>query len=177
MIDDFDLTNLKKDEKKRTNSKAKGSRFERKIATIFNDRFKTKEFSRTPGSGAFATTHSLPEHLQIYGDLIAPKNFKYCIECKKGYNNLKINHLLDYSSQLWKFIEQCEKDSEKCQKLPMVLFQQDRQPILAIIKNSTFFLGTQNTEGPTNYIKFGDYKIVPFEEIIDKWILGDWFTG
>ena len=94
MIDDYDLTNLKTDKKKRTNSKAKGSRFERKIASILNDRLNTKEFSRTPGSGAFATTHNLPDYLKIYGDLIAPSKFKYCIECKKGYKNIKINHIL-----------------------------------------------------------------------------------
>ena len=49
MHDDYDITNLRKSEKKRTNSKAKGSRFERKIAGMFNDRFNTSEFSRTPG--------------------------------------------------------------------------------------------------------------------------------
>ena len=177
MNDDYDLTNLKSSKKKRTNSKAKGSRFERKIATMFNDRFKTKEFSRTPGSGAFATTHSLPEHLQIYGDLIAPKNFKYCIECKKGYSSIKINNLLDHSSQFWKFIDQCEKDSQKCNKEPMVLFQQDRQPILAIIKGNKYFYSTQNMVGPTEYVKFGDYIMVPFEEVLNKWVVVDWFTN
>ena len=176
MKDDYDLTNLQKEEKKRTNSKAKGSRFERKIATMFNDRFKTTEFSRTPGSGAFATTHSLPEHLQIYGDLIAPKNFIYNIECKKGYKNIKINNLLDYSSQLYKFINQCEKDAQKCKKEPMLLFQQDRQPILAVIRGNKYFYCTQNMEGPTEYVKFGDYKLVPFEEILAKWNSADWFT-
>ena len=176
MNDDFDLTNLKSDKKKRTNSKAKGSRFERKIATMFNDKFETTEFSRTPGSGAFATTHSLPEHLQIYGDLIVPKNFKYCIECKKGYKNIKLNNLLDYSSQLWKFIQQCEKDSIKCNKEPMVLFQQDRQPILAILRN-TWFYTTHNTEGPTLYVQFGDYIMVPFEDALNKWNTLDWFTS
>ena len=176
MKDDYDLTNLQKEEKKRTNSKAKGSRFERKIATMFNDRFKTTEFSRTPGSGAFATTHSLPEHLQIYGDLIAPKNFIYNIECKKGYKNIKLNNLLDYSSQLYKFINQCEKDAQKCKKEPMLLFQQDRQPILAIIRGNKYFYSTQNLEGPTEYVKFGDYKLVPFEEILAKWNSADWFT-
>ena len=175
MNDNYDLTNLQKEEKKRTNSKAKGSRFERKIATMFNDRFETKEFSRTPGSGAFATTHSLPEHLQIYGDLIAPKNFKYCIECKKGYKNIKINHILDYSSQLWKFIKQCEKDSIKCNKEPMILFQQDRQPILAILRSSWFYT-THNTEGPTPSIRFEEYMMVPFEEILQKWVPQDWFS-
>ena len=177
MNDNFDLTNLKSDKKKRTNSKAKGSRFERKIATMFNDRFKTKEFSRTPGSGAFATTHSLPEHLQIYGDLIAPKNFKYCIECKKGYKNINLNNLLDYSSQLFKFIQQCEKDSGKCGKEPMLLFQQDRQPILGITRGNIYFYSTQNMVGPTKYVEFGDYKLFPFEEILTTWATHDWFTG
>ena len=185
MNDNYDLTNLGNNAKKRTNSKAKGSRFERKIATMFNDRFETTEFSRTPGSGAFATTHSLPEHLQIYGDLIAPKNFKYCIECKKGYNNLKINNILDYSSQLWKFIEQCEKDSTKCGKEPMLLFQQDRQPILAIIRaeshgydyvNNSFY-NSQNMEGPTAFVRFDSYYMVPFEEILSKWERPNWFKN
>ena len=181
MHDDYDITNLQKTEKKRTNSKAKGSRFERKIAGMFNNRFDTQEFSRTPGSGAFATSHTLPEHLQIYGDLIASKNFRYCIECKKGYSSIKINHLLDYSSLLWKFIEQCEKDSNKCDKEPMVLFQQDRQPILAIT-NEKWFYYTHNTEGNVPYIKLGKYNdtqylVLPFEEILKDWSFSDWFTS
>jgi len=169
MHDEYDLTNLNNETKKRTNSKAKGSRFERKVASLFNDRFKTKEFSRTPGSGAFATTHSLPDHLQIYGDLITPKNFNYCIECKKGYKNININHLLDYSSQLWKFINQCEKDAKKCNKEPMVIFQQDRQPILCIVKcwqthENQIVLGTTG------------YKVILFEEALSVWSDGDWLS-
>ena len=84
MKDDYDLTKLlAKKGKKKLNSKAKGSRFERKISDMLNERFKTKDFCRTPGSGAFATTHSLPDHLRIYGDLITPKNFKFILELKK----------------------------------------------------------------------------------------------
>jgi Holliday junction resolvase len=131
MKDNYDISALKK--KKRVNSRAKGSTFERSIAKLLNDRFNTTEFSRTPGSGAFATTHSLPAHLQIYGDLITPENFRYCIECKKGYNKENLYSLYNYSSDLWGFIEQCEKDSEKCNKIPMVIFKQDRQPILVIV--------------------------------------------
>jgi|TARA_R100001143_G_scaffold63465_2_gene70718 hypothetical protein len=181
MIDEYDLTNLSSDTKRRTNSKAKGSRFERKIAGMFNDRFDTQEFSRTPGSGAFATSHTLPEHLQMYGDLIAPKNFRFCIECKKGYSNIKINHLIDYSSQLWNFIEQCEKDSSKCDKEPMVLFQQDRQPILAITPEKWIY-SSHNTEGFTPSIKIGknnstQYLVLPFEQILKDWSAQDWFTS
>ena len=131
MEDNYDISALKK--KKRKNSRAKGSTFERQIAKLFNDRFNTTEFSRSPGSGAFATTHDLPDYLKIYGDLITPQNFKYCIECKKGYNKENLYSLYNYSSDLWGFLDQCLKDSEKCDKIPMVIFKQDRQPTLAIV--------------------------------------------
>ena len=170
MFDDYDLKNLQKEKKKKTNSKAKGHRFERKIACMLNDKFETKEFSRTPGSGAFATTHSLPEYLKIYGDLIAPKSFKYCIECKKGYKGIKINHIFDYRSLLWKFIEQCENDSKKCDKSPMLILQQDRQPILALVKDEL------PKEEAIDHIKFNEYRIVLFSEILEKWDKGHWFN-
>ena len=112
MKDNYDISALKK--KKKVNSRAKGSTFERQIAKILNDRLGTTEFSRTPGSGAFATTHTLPDHLKIYGDLITPQNFKYCLECKKGYNNQNLYSLYNHSSDFWKFIDQCQKDSENC---------------------------------------------------------------
>ena len=56
MEDNYDLSKLKS-KKKRKNSRAKGNAFERKIAETLNKRFNTKEFCRTPGSGAFATSH------------------------------------------------------------------------------------------------------------------------
>lgn len=136
MQDNYDIKKLV-GKKKRVNSRNKGATFERQVASLLNDRFSTKEFSRTPGSGAFATTHSLPDYLTIYGDLITPKNFSFCIECKKGYNNLKLNHILDYSSELWKFLDQCDRDAQKISDpnvYPMVIFKQDRQKTLVFTK-------------------------------------------
>ena len=164
MEDNYDFSALKK--KKRVNSRAKGSSFERAIAKILNDRFNTTEFSRTPGSGAFATTHTLPAHLKIYGDLITPQNFKYCIECKKGYNKENLYSLYNYSSDFWKFIEQCEKDSEKCSRIPLVIFKQDRQPILAIVPESIAF------DSNLKYIdihKNITYRIYLFKELLKCW--------
>jgi len=137
MQDDYDLSKLNQKDK-RVNSRNKGNTFERKIAKMLNERFGVKEFNRSPGSGAYATTHNLPEHLKIHGDLITPKDFKFCIECKKGYNKENIYSLLDYSSDFWGFIEQCEKDSEKSYKVPLVLYQQDRRAILAITRANNF---------------------------------------
>ena len=141
MEDNYDISALKK--KKRINSRTKGNTFERSIAKILNDRFNTTEFSRTPGSGAFATTHQLPDHLKIYGDLITPINFKYCIECKKGYNKENLYSLYNYSSDFWKFIDQCQRDSDKCGKLPMVIFKQDRQPILAVVPYNISYISNK----------------------------------
>jgi len=163
MEDNYDFSVLKK--KKKVNSRAKGSTFERSIAKMFNDRFKTTEFSRTPGSGAFATTHSLPDYLKIYGDLITPMNFKYCIECKKGYNKENLYSLYNYSSDFWNFVDQCEKDSEKCQKIPMVIFKQDRQKTLAIVPYNIIYKSN-------NYIEIHKeekrYKIYLFDDLLKE---------
>ena len=130
--DNFDLTPLKK--KKRKNSKAKGSAFERKVAGILNERFNTKEFARTPGSGAFATTHTLPKYLQIWGDLITPQNFNYIFECKSGYNNEGIHSLLNPKSKLWEWVTQMERDGDLAEKPSILLISQDRRPIITFIK-------------------------------------------
>ena len=136
MKDILDLQKLKK--KKRVNSKAKGGAFERQMANMLNEQFQTKDFNRTPGSGAFATTHQLPEHITVAGDLITPLNFKFCIECKKGYNNQTIYSLLDYNSKIWEFIEQSEKDAKKLKKVPMIIYKQDRKDTLVITYKNMF---------------------------------------
>jgi hypothetical protein len=167
MKDNYDISKLKK--KKKVNSRAKGSTFERNIAKLLNDRFNTSEFSRSPGSGAFATTHTLPEHLKIYGDLITPQNFKYCIECKKGYNNLNLYSLYNYSSEWWCFLEQCQKDSDKCGKIPLVIFKQDRQPTLAIVPDYVKTLKRLQyieIHKMHNFTKMS-YRIYKFEELLD----------
>ena len=136
MKDIVDIEKLKK--KKRVNSKAKGGAFERKIANLLNEQFGTKEFNRTPGSGAFATTHELPAHITVAGDLITPLKFKFCIECKKGYNDQTIHSLLDYNSKIWQFVEQCEKDAKKMKKVPMIIYKQDRRDTLVITYKDMF---------------------------------------
>ena len=50
------------------------------------------------------------------GTQLGKKKFKFCIECKKGYNDQTIYSLLDYNSKIWQFIEQSEKDAKKLKK-------------------------------------------------------------
>jgi len=142
MKDDFDLTKLRRPKSKRINSKAKGGRFERKIAHLLNERFKTTEFCRTPGSGAFATTHSLPCHLKIYGDLITPKDFKFIIECKSGYNKEGICNLFNPDSLFSEMIAQAERDSEKCFKKFLLIIGQDRKDPIIVTNENVELIGT-----------------------------------
>ena len=176
MEDNYDISGLKK--KKKVNSRTKGSSFERQIAKTFNDRFNTTEFSRSPGSGAFATTHTLPDYLKIYGDLITPQNFKYCIECKKGYNKENLYSLYNYSSDFWGFLDQCLKDSKKCDKIPMVIYKQDRQPTLAIVPNYVKvnmlqqYIEIQKQEDPFTLRVYRIYKLDDLLSDYDSM----WFT-
>ena len=170
MKDNYDLSDLRK-KPKRKNSRKKGNTFELKIATVLNERFKTKEFNRSPGSGAYATTHNLPEHLKIYGDLITPMNFRFCIECKKGYPKENLYSLYNHSSDFWGFIAQCEKDSVKSKRIPMVIFKQDRRQTLCIVPASIDF-------GVDQYIELHRdnqfYKVYLFDEALKSWDT-NWF--
>lgn len=134
MEDNYDISKLKP-KKKRIHSKRKGNKFERDICKLLNERFDTKEFERSPNSGAYASTHNLPEYLKLYGDLITPINFKYTIECKKGYNNISFYNFLRYDSpDFWNLVKQSEKDSNQSGKPLLLIIKQDRKPALAVIK-------------------------------------------
>jgi hypothetical protein len=119
--------------KPRVNSKRKGATFERKIAQTLNERFKTNEFSRTPGSGAFGSTHQLPQHLIVHGDLITPEKFRFTIECKNGYN-LEIDDIFKESSDFHKFIEQAKTDASRAGGRDwMVVYKKNRRKELVVV--------------------------------------------
>lgn len=173
MNDDFDLSKLKKDKTKRKNSKVKGNTFERKICEVFNTRFKTNEFCRSPGSGAFATTHTLPDHLKVYGDIITPKAFQYIIECKKGYNKEGIGSILKSNSILNSMIAQARRDSDKCSKYFLLILAQDRKEGIVVTnrlpkpKDSFKFYVEVNDSTEQRKV-----YIVTLEELLDSPDLG-----
>lgn len=132
MKDDFDFSKLKK--VKRINSRTKGNTFERKICKLLNEKFYTEEFQRSPGSGAFGTTHTLPEHLQIYGDLITPQKFKFIIECKKGYNKIFLGDVLSEKCEVYEFFQQAITAANKAKRQPILIIQQDRKDVLCVMQ-------------------------------------------
>jgi Holliday junction resolvase len=134
------MSNLKKilndgefGRKPRVNSKRKGSTFERKIAQMLNERFNTSEFCRTPGSGAFGSTHQLPQHLIVHGDLITPQNFRYTIECKNGYD-LELDDMFKTKSDFYKFIEQAKNDARRVPGRDwMVIYKKNRRKEIVVV--------------------------------------------
>jgi len=144
--------------KQRVNSKRKGSNFERKIAKLLNERFGTKEFSRTPGSGAFATTHkNLPENLRIQGDLITPTSFPFVVECKNGYD-VQLDDLFKRKSDFKSFISQAQKDASHANKEWMVIYQKTRRMALVIVGKPY--------QVSTELVLDGRYFIYPLNEFL-----------
>ena len=176
MKDNFNLSRLRKPTKKqKINSRTKGNSFERKISKILNEHFEVDEFSRTPGSGAFATTHKLPEYLKIHGDIITPNKFKYCIECKKGYNKENLYSLYNDRSDFRNFLKQSEEDAEKAKKSPMLIYQQDSQPVLVVVRDIDLASIPQVIINMQEENK--KYFIYKLEDLLRSTSKSDWFIN
>lgn len=185
MKDDYDLNSLISTKKKRKNSRTKGNTFERKVAEILNNAFNTQEFMRSPGSGAFATTHKLPDHLKLSGDLLTPLKFKFSVECKVGYNKESIDSWFKDTSDLNNFITQAERDARKMSKKSLVVWKQDRKEVLCLFEQGdNFFFEACLTQSKFKYIKLEDsnkesssYIICKLEDLLSltKDRLSCWF--
>lgn len=161
MKDNYDLESLVRKKSKRINVRKKGNNFTNKICEILNERFNTKEFCKTPGSGAFATMHVLPDYMRIYSDIITPKEFKFSIECKKGYNKENLGSLFNTKSEIYNFIEQAKRDSQKSNKEFLIILQQDRKEVLAMFKTGMF-----PVPNPIQRVDFNDVTICRLKDIL-----------
>ena len=108
-------------------------------------------------SGAFATTHTLPEYLKVYGDLITPQNFKYIIECKKGYNEEQVSDLLNPKSTISKMIAQAHRDSKKSSRKFLLFIGQNRKEPMAITNELDL-----PVKGPSFVGSSGDVQVAMF---------------
>lgn len=158
----MDVDKLVNSNRTRKNSKKKGSNYESKVCKLLNARFKTEEFSKTPGSGAYATTHSLPEYLKVYGDIIAPQGFKFVFDVKKGYNHIDMTDCLDQKSELHKMLEKVSLDAIKAKKNFILVVCLDRRKAVAILSKS--ILGTTNTH--LRMFSFDSYVGLLFDDLL-----------
>jgi hypothetical protein len=145
--------------KKRINSKRKGSRVELEFAKIFSNRFNL-EFKRVPFSGAWGTSNKgqniREDAMEILsGDILCPKGFKFSIECKarEGFNfwdmlNNDTQHL-----EIDDWIVQAENDAEISNKEPLI--------IIKINKRNPFVLFPKKLH-ETN-MTYGKYSVMRFD--------------
>jgi len=124
------------------NQKKKGSRGELELVHIFNERF-GGGFKRSANSGADTgktnygkiSQLNLDEEqiIDLSGDLITPRNFKFIIE-SKAYSSVDFWELFNRSSNLNSFVEQVEFDANKTKRQPLLIIKYNRKPRLAFLK-------------------------------------------
>ena len=150
--------------KKKINSRAKGQRGEKLVIKALEPHFPGLNIYRTPGSGAFATTHGMASENNILsGDLLAeennPQQFKRFIKYNwevKNYSTLPTILELYYkkSCDLAKWIDQAERDATNNKKRFTIIFKSNYSPIYIIFKAE--YAETDNMKG-TPYLMCFNY--------------------
>jgi Holliday junction resolvase len=117
----------------RINSRAKGAKNERKVCKTFQE-WTGFEFNRTPASGGLRWKKTD----NIVGDLICSEPniiFPFSVEVK-AYEEINFEHLLYLKdTKIEKFWNQALEDSQRGQKIPLLLMRYNGMP------SDLYFLG------------------------------------
>jgi hypothetical protein len=154
------------------NSKNKGNTFERKIAKMLSERFAEhtgieQAFRRNIDSGSFfggsnqarTKTHDLEK--ASFGDIIAPSDFVFNIECKHYKTPPTFVSILKQEcGTLDKWIAQAETDSKSSGKRALIIAKFNNVPEMAILGDAG--------DVPNHSMKYKDYVIVSLEELLKK---------
>lgn len=136
-------------DKKRINSKAKGSEFELKVAKLLSSWW-GEEFHRTPMSGGL---HWKADN-RVAGDIVTPPNsvFPYNVECKKREGWL-FDQVLRGTGEVEDWWEQCVKDARGVGMRPWLIFARNFVPpyIMLQLEDFTPIVQTKNSRLPINY--------------------------
>lgn len=142
--------------KKRINSRAKGSEYERKIATVLGSWWGEK-FHRTPASGGL---HWKDDN-RVAGDIVTPvqSKFPYTTECKKR-NEWDLEQVLKGTGDVEKWWKQAVEDSERVQLKPILIFSKNFAPNYLMMWWDDFEPLLQK-DTKLNYYKFQSTKENP----------------
>jgi len=153
-----------KKKKKKVNSRQKGARGERIIIERLDEHFPGLKIVRTPGSGAFATTHDIVDAAGEYilcGDLMASNNGSHDYQRFVKYNWEVKNYeeLPDFAGMYYKksepilsWIEQAERDATSNGKIFTLIFRANRSPEFIIFH--TDYAKGQGFFEPNELIRF-----------------------
>lgn len=112
------------EKKKRVNSKAKGSEYERKIARLLSE-YWGEEFHRTPMSGGL---HWKDDN-RVAGDIVTPPTsiYPWTTECKKR-QEWGFEQVLKGTGEVESWWKQSERDGERVGLRPLVIFAKNFSP-------------------------------------------------
>lgn len=135
------------------NSREKGATFERKVAKLLTETFKTS-FNRTPQSGAFATVN---KDTRLAGDVYCTESqFIFVVECKK-YAEYNLEDLITGNTGgISKWLNQLE--IEKKDKKGLLVFQRNYGKIFCLVEGFSF--------SPS--FKFKNYYIGLFSDFLNS---------
>ncbi|RDJ35448.1 MAG: hypothetical protein DWQ19_11575 [Crenarchaeota archaeon] len=174
--DDLDIEDITQNlnKKKKIKSGVKGKRGERQVINDLNKRFAKLiaenpsggGFSRTVGSGnRWGQNVNLPKHAldTFVGDIVAPINFKFVIESKKGYNDIDLfNCFTGKCRELDEFLQQATDDAGRSGKKPMLVWSKDR-------KDKVVFIRDEDIGEVTGiYLKYNGWTGVLFKSLLKR---------
>lgn len=150
-------------------SKNKGSRFEYAIRDMLNKVFDSKEFARTPGSGAimgrsnFAKRSGMSDAAKdtLSADLICPVWFPYSIEAKNYADKPSYTAMLTNSDATMDgWLAEALFDAINFDKIPMLFFNTSRKGSYVAVPE---IVGKQLVVD--NYMRYREFMIVPMSTI------------
>jgi hypothetical protein len=140
-------------DKKRINSKHKGSEYELKIAKVLSDWW-GEPFRRTPMSGGLHWR----EDNRVSGDIVTPPDsvFPYNIECKKR-EEWSFDQLIKGTGEIESYWEQCDRDARGIRRKPLLIFSKNFNPdyIMLYIDDYTPILELKHHKMVVNYFLVG----------------------
>lgn len=149
--------------------KQKGNSFERKIANLLSERFKTKtgidkSFRRNADSGSFfggsnvKRTEQYDTEKATFGDIITPANFAFSIECKHYKAAPSFSLLMKQDVKEWdKWIAQAGQDCISANKMMAIIIKYNNVDEFVIL-NESFGLKT--------VINYKQFSIVTLESFL-----------
>lgn len=168
--------------KKRLNSKAKGSAFERKLANEFSERW-NDAFKRVPQSGAIVgglnrlKMHMLREDAQeiLAGDIICPRWFPFSVEAKNyGIDSAPNMYTIleNDSATLNEWLDQAKSDAVFARKKYMVIFNITRRSCFIAVDYGDFvqkcIKGIEDM--PEKFIMYKTTIIIDKDLFLDEYI-------
>ena len=163
------------------NGKNKGNSFERKMANLLSERFKTvtgidQAFRRNPDSGSFfgasnqrrTETHDL-DHAN-FGDLLCPKNFNFSVECKHYKSGPTFAALVKGNITQWdKWLGQASQDAKNSKKEMMLIVKYNGVEEIVFLDSELDRVIQPSMIYQTYFI----YKLSDILTLGDKFFFGD----